>query len=160
MRKTLLSLSLMFAVTLSASAQAAQPKASGWERVQALAPGSTVYVQAKGHSDKCKVTSSDSDSLKCVGSDPTKVIAYQKSEIKKISMSHRGRSALIGLAVGAGVGAGVGYGVGKSQNTNGSLNFNGLLTGAATAIFAVGLGIIGAIVGALTDFTGKTIYKS
>ena len=161
MRKTFLYLLLMFAVTLSASAQAAEPAIKGWTRVQAMAPGTKIHVQAKNHWDTCKLKSADADSLTCELRDGAKTEVFQKSDIQKVAVAHRGRSALIGLAAGAGVGTGIGYGIGKSQETKGGfINLNSVTTGFYAAITGIGLALIGAIVGAMTDFAGSTIYKA
>ena len=130
--------------------------ASGWDRVASLPAGSVVYVSANGSGTNCRIKSVAPDSLTCTGAGKDTV--YQKAEIKKVSLPHRGRSALVGLLVGAGVGAGIGAGVGVSQGTSNS-NTSFVKTSWVAGVGAVLFGLIGALIGSLTDFMGSTIYK-
>jgi hypothetical protein len=155
MRKPIFSLVLV-GLFVPASFAAAQQANSGWSAVEALNAGTTVHVIGRSHSTVCKVAKVDDASLTCMSVGPNAGQAFQKADIKKIKIPHHGRSTLTGLALGGGAGAGIGAGVGTSLGTTG----NGIVTtgefaGAGAAFF----GLIGALIGGLTDFTATTIYK-
>jgi hypothetical protein len=156
MRNAILSLVLIFAVTLSASAQSAQPADGGWGKVAALASATSIRVKAK-HTVVCKFQSATADSLSCLVSGKTDVQVIQLADIKWVKIPHRGRSALIGAAPGVALAAGSGIKKATEGCPNGTF-FCGLGADILTAFGAV-LAIIGAGIGAATDFSATTIYK-
>ena len=156
MRNALLSLVLIFAVTLSASAQTAQPSGDGWGRVEALASATSIRVKAK-HTVVCKFQAATADSLSCLVSGKTDVQVFQFGDIKSVKIPHRGRSALIGAAPGAVLAAGSGIKKATEGCPNGTF-FCGLGADILTAFGAV-LAVIGAAIGAATDFAATTVYK-
>ena len=127
----------------------------GWERVQALPSGTSVNVHAKGHHGGCRIKAVDADSITCVGGDGARTEVIQKSEVKKISISHRGRSTLIGLGIGAGVG-----GILGAVSTGGNRN-DWFYISRPEGALALGLPAagIGALIGLGTDFSHTTIYR-
>jgi len=84
-------------------------------------------------------------------------MVFQRSEIQKITIPHRGRSALIGTAIGGGAGAIIGFGVGTGND--GFLGKNAF-RGALSAVCGVLGGVAGATTGGLTDFAHSTVYKA
>jgi hypothetical protein len=157
MRNALLSLVLIFAITLSASAQTAQPTDGGWGRVEALANATSIRVKAKKQTVVCKFQSATADSLSCLVSGKTDVQLFQLADIKYVKIPHRGRSTLIGAAPGAVVAAAGGIGRATEKCTNATF-FCGL---GADLVMGLGaaLAIIGAVIGAATDFSATTLYK-
>ena len=104
----------------------------------------------------CTLVSADDDSMTCQAVTPR---VLNRDEIVRITVSHRGRSTLVGM----GAGAGVGFIVCVAGGTNSSGGFFGpnFLGGALAAVCAVIGGLIGAAVGAVTDFTsGGPLYTA
>jgi len=162
MRKVLFALVFvgLFAPTSFATAQQSNPPTSGWTAVEAIKAGTIVHVFGTSHSTVCNLAKVDDSSLTCTGVGTSQGEVFQKADIKKIKLPHRGRSTLVGLAIGAGVGAGVGAGIGSGQGNGGSIGISkGQFTEILVGIGAVAFGLIGALVGALTDFMASTIYK-
>ncbi len=165
--KNLLLSTLLFAVAFSSNsplpaqslATASQPAASsgsltGWARVQALAPNTSLHISARTHSTHCRLQSTDADTLTCLTN--AKPETYQRADIKSIKIPHRTRSTIVGLAAGAGLGAIIG----AASTGSGTGSFNIVSRGEVVAIFAIPLGLIGAIVGTLTDLTSSTVYRA
>jgi len=161
MRKIVFALLLvgLYAPTSFATAQQSATIAAGWAAVEAMNAGTNVHVIGKSHSTVCKVAKVDDSSLTCMGVGAAQGEVFQKADIKRIKLPRHGASTLTGMAIGIGVGAGVGAGIGAGQG-NGTIGITkGQATGIFVAIGAIVFGLIGAAVGALTDFMGTTIYK-
>ncbi len=151
MRKLLMSAAVLMASLSLAAAQTSTPAPQpSWARVQSLPAGTALHVSTQSHSSNCTFQSATDDTLTCTGGAAPSV--FQRTEIKSVKQRHRGRSTLAGLGAGAGVGAVIGAPLGRSGSFVGH--------GAAAAIFAIPLGLIGAVVGATTDFTHSTLYRT
>jgi len=143
--------------TVASSAQ--QPReGSNWQRVMAL-PASTkvdIRLTSNGHVKHvhCRVGSVTADSLACSGAS----ITVPRTDILSIKIPRRGRSALIAGGVGA-LGLGI-AGFVSTTNSNDSFFGPNFLRGPATAVGAIGGGLIGGGIGALTDFSKSTIYRA
>jgi len=147
MHRPFLALTLIFATTLSASAQTAQPSAAGWARVQALAPGTAVHISAEHHlSGICQVKSVDADSLSCTD---TRVI--QRADIRSVKLPRRAASAVVAGVVGLVAGNLIGIEASNHCNTVGCV--------VAFALVDVGVIVASIFIGLYTDFLGKTIYQ-
>ena len=147
MHRPLLALTLIFATTLSASAQTAQPPAAGWARVQALAAGTEVHVFAGHHQGGiCEVKSVDADSLRC---SDARVIP--RGDIRSIKLPHRAASAVVAGALGLVAGNVIGLEASKHCGTLGCL--------VALALVDIAVVVGSVFAGLLSDFLGKTIYQ-
>jgi hypothetical protein len=162
MRKLLATL-LAF-TTLSATAQqpAQQPvppplAGSNWQRVQALAAGTSINVKARASHASCKLKSVDADTLTCTHG---KDLVFQRTDIVNIKVPHRGRSTLIGLAIGGGTGALIGVATGSSSCAGQNFCINIFSRADLAAVGGVSLGAVGALVGGLTDFSRSTVYRA
>lgn len=151
MKKLALFLCLLPGLLVYAQSTSAPAQPSSWAKVEAQPKGTNIKVKAAHDGGSCLLIQVTADALTCThkGQDVT----YQRADIRKISRPHRGRSALVGLGIGAAAG-GIGGAVG-----NGSSSFI-IGRGLAAVIFAVPAGLLGAAVGAGTDFTGSTLYSS
>ena len=105
MRAILLSLSLGIALSAAAQQPAQPPAGANWQHVQALPPGTAIQVKTRTSNAKCALKSVDTDSLTCIHG---KDLIFQRSEIRSITVPHRGRSIGVGAAIGAGAGFGLG----------------------------------------------------
>ena len=139
-----------------AGSTTALPDAPGWSRAEALRPNAKLHIAARTGSASCRFKSADDGSLTCVG-EGTKLLAFQRAEVRKVTSPRRGWSAIIGLGIGIGVGAILGAAAGDSCTPSSFICFS---RGSLAALFAVPLGAVGAGVGALTDFDRKTIYSA
>jgi len=157
MRNALLSLVLIFTVTLSASAQTAQPADGGWARVEALATATSIRVKAKKQTVVCKFQSATGDSVSCLVNGKPDPQVFQLADIKSVKIPHRGRSALIGAAPGKALAAGAGIGK-ATENCSNTAFFCGLGADILLAFGAV-LAVLGAALGAATDFSATTVYQ-
>jgi len=145
----------VFCATAQQPAPPAPPAGSNWQHVQALPVGTSINVKARKSRLNCKLKSVDDDSLTCA---QAKDIVFQRTDILTIKIPHRGRSALVGTAIGGGTGAIIGFAAGTNNNS-GFFGPN-FLRGAITAVFGIGGGAIGAVIGGTTDFTRSTVYKA
>jgi len=147
---------------LHAVAQQPAPLPSpGWQRVMALPSGTRIAVKTKSHSLNCNLKAVDAEALTCgphaALGDPKDVV-LQQADIKLIKIKRRARSVLIDTGIGAASGAILGLALTANQP---SVFFNSNdWRGTITAGAAIGLGGIGAIVGAVTDSASSTIYKA
>jgi hypothetical protein len=87
----------------------------------------------------------------------------QRTEIKRIKLTHYGRSTLVGAGIGGGIGAVAGAIGGRSKPcpTGQTFCLNGLGIGAGgvAAIFGVAGAVAGSVVGGTTDLArGSSIY--
>lgn len=141
---------LIFALTAPA-----QSPAQGWNNVKALAAGTEVRLNLNSRRVEGKMQSATDDSL-AIGSDKGQE-RFARSEVARVSLrtkSHRVRNALIGLGAGAGIGAGIG------AATSCSNCISPISRGGAIGIAAGGLGVLGAIVGALIPSGGwREVYR-
>lgn len=156
MSPRVLALLFLAAVTPQASPQS-QPASSGWQRVQALAPQTTVHLRTDRAKITCAVTAVSDTDLHCSNS------VFARAEIKSIKLPQRGKSSIAGMLLGAGVGAGAGAGIGSAINaadTSSILHVSGgKSAGVGAGVGAIlGLGV-GALVGHSSDFLATTIYK-
>lgn len=151
----------LFAATLVAlvltqplAAQTPAADLSDWTRLQAIPAGTTLHVSAP-HGGTCSFVRSDADTLVC--SKDKSERSYPRAEVRKVSIAHRGRSALVGAIPGAAIGIGglIGY---ENRKCGGQDLLCGLGAGAV-GILGVALVPVGAGIGAGTDFTRHTIYK-
>jgi hypothetical protein len=152
MSKLARSIAIFLAV---AAAAAAQSSAQDWDVVKALAPGTEVRVTT-ARSVRGTLQSVADDSLVIQSGRGLETLARQ--EIVRVSVGkrgHRGRNALIGLAVGAGAGAAVGAAI-----FNCSGGCFGVVRSEAAGVGAGVFGAIGAIVGAVIPTGGwRDVYK-
>jgi hypothetical protein len=148
---------LLLAVPALAQQSAALPDAPGWTQVEAVPSTKSIHISARSGSASCHFKVADDNSITCSGSDASKLLTFQRGDVRKITAPRRGWSALIGLGVGVGVGAILGVAAGDSCTPQSIICFG---RGSLAALFAAPLGVIGAGVGALTDFDRKTIYKA
>jgi hypothetical protein len=121
--------------------------------VEAVTPGTTLYVNAKGGHTSCKVKSVSDEAIACSG----KSALYARADIWSIKIGHRGRSALIGAIPGGVLMAAGGIGQ-ATENCTGKF-FCGLGP-AVVEVGGVAIAVVGASVGALTDFSKSTIYTA
>jgi hypothetical protein len=145
----------LFAVAQQPPVQTPPPQGSNWQHVQALPAGASIQIKARTTSLSCKLVTVAEDSLTCNHS--KKDVTLQRAEIKTITIPRRGRSALIGTGIGGGAGALIGFGVGTSGP---SWFGNNAFRGPVTAVFAALGGVVGAGVGAATDFAYSTVYRA
>ena len=146
MHRPFIALTLIFATTLSASAQTAQPPAAGLARVQALAPGTVVHVSAAHIKGTCAVKNVEADSLTC-----TDTRVFPRADISSIKLPRRAASAAV-----AGVAGGIAGIVMASEAYN---HCNTLGCGIAIGFVALVVIVASPFIGLVTDFMGKTIYQ-
>jgi hypothetical protein len=145
---------LAFASFTCSAQQAATPHAgSDWDHLQKLPAGVTLYIHARSHKTSCSFKSADADSITCT---KNKDIAFQRSDVLTIKVSHRTRSALIGLAIGGGVGAGIGAAIGGCQ----AGNFCFVPRGAFAGVLGGAGAVVGTVTGAVWDFGRSTLYTA
>ena len=142
---------LAMAMALTGQAQrAAVASGSDWSHVQALPPGTKIYISASGGGAHCYFKSADAETLTCVKQADIK---FARAVVKSVKIDHRGRSALAGMALGAGIGVGAI----ESAYNNAWYPLRrwdaGLLVGGV-------FGTAGGLVGNFTDFTRSTVYKT
>lgn len=133
----------------------APPAGSDWQRVQALPIHTYFHVNARTRHSICTLTAVDAESLTCshdtgIGS---KLITFQRTEIKDIKLARRGRSAVLGGVLGASTGAIAGgiQGIGSNYFA---------VKGAFAMIYAFVGAFAGAPLGYVTDFSASTIYRA
>ena len=98
----------------------------------------------------CSFQSADAESVTCRHGKQTET--RTRADVLRISVSHRGRSILVGAAIGAGGGAIAGAAVGRNGQIIGR--------GGLAAILGIPLGVLGGVVGAATDFTHQVVYRA
>ena len=151
LRRLPIALALIFAFTLTASAQQAAPT-DNWTKVQALTTGTSIRVNTAKLHTRCTLKSETMDALTCVQGKVD--VTFPRADIQTIKVGRRVRSAAIGAIPGGIVMAGAGIAL-ATENCTGQL-LCGL--GAAALLLVGGLvTIIGAGIGAFTDFAGPTI---
>lgn len=128
---------------------------ANWLRVQQLPLHTKIRVNADRKGRVCFLDSVDDEHLSCStgGAAKTPSYTYSRSEIKSIQLTHYVRSTLLGTAIGASAGAVIGFA--SYEDSTGNTN-----RGAAAGGGALLFGLIGAVTGAVTDFTrGPTVYR-
>ena len=145
-------LAIAFSYALLAGAQQPGqtiPAGSNWQDVQVLPAGTSIHVDASGHSRICDLKSVDAESLTCTHH---KDYVFSRTEIKSIKLVRRSRSTPLGIAIGATTGA-----VAGAAAYNNSWWFS---RGGIAAIAAIPLAAVGGVVGYTTDFTASTVYRA
>jgi len=148
------------------SAQTSVPAPSDdWRRVEQLPPHTKIKIYANHRKTSCVVDSVDDEKLVCSSGSKGSAsqIAFPHPEIRKIKLSNRGHSALVGLGIGAAIGAGAGAGIGAGINSSDKGSFFYTSGGKAAAVGAGVGAIVGAAVGPLVGYAtdwpgGATIY--
>jgi len=152
MHRPILALSLIFATTLSATAQQVSPAPgkSDWARVQSISPENDLRVKTPTASNYCELKSVDAETLTCTrdGQD----LVFKRAEVKSVKVSHRMRSTWIGVGIGylgtVLIGAAAYHG-----------NYESFQAGAVIWLLSLVVAGLGAIVGHFSDFTGHTVYQ-
>jgi hypothetical protein len=132
----------------------AQVAEHSWENLQQLRVGQRIRVverNVKTHNGTFLSYSEDAISLR-VGNDN---IGIQRENVVRVSdreQSKRGRNAVIGAVAGAALGAAVGWSAGGNSGRVGD-------RGKITAGTAIGLGVVGAAIGASVP-SNPTIYRA
>jgi hypothetical protein len=152
MRKLLVVFLLGCTLCTASRAQTQTPDAGpSWQRLQGLPSGLGISVKARGGSGNCAFKSASEAELVCASSNGT-LRTFQRADIKRVRLRHRGRSTLVGLAIGATAGAVAGAATCKKGDIVGP--------GACAVVLGVPGALIGALVGASTDFTHSTVYRA
>jgi hypothetical protein len=153
--KHLVTARLILSLTATATAQPAplSPSIHDWSRAQFLLIGTTVLLHSRTRSGSCTLKAIDTDSLTCTNGAP-----IPRADIQSIKLARRGLSTAAGLAIGASAGAIAGY-VAAGPDTSGG-GFNILSRGDVAGIFAIGAGVLGALIGFFTHFASITIYHA
>lgn len=126
------------------------PSPAGWARVQALSPGAHIHITNSQGTLWCTFQTADADSITCLHAKQTQT--RLRIDIRRISVSYRGRSLLAGVAIGAAAGAVTGAALGGDGKIIGRAGLAG--------IFALPLAAVGGIIGAATDFSYQTVYRA
>jgi hypothetical protein len=155
MRKPLLALILIFATTLSATAQQISPQLpkNSWARVQTVSTGTAIHVKTATSNVLCTLKSADAETLTCAHN--FQDLVYKRTEIRSIKVGHRTRSAWVAEGI-----AFVGFAAASAAVNSRGNGLNNL--GAGLVVGFVGLLslIVAPIVGYFTDFTRGTIYEA
>jgi len=130
-------------LALAATTAVAQKSAGDWNPVKALTTGTEVRVTTGSRTVSGKIDRITDDTLVMTSGKGSEMFTEQ--EVTRVSVGkkgHRGRNALIGLAVGAGAGVAIGI---AARPKPGQLlaNESGAITAVITAIGAV----VGTLVG-------------
>jgi hypothetical protein len=138
---------------LAASSLAAQ--SADWAVVKSLIPGTQVRLEAPHRlSGQIRSVSDDALVLRSGGREET----VPRTQVVRLDVKKRGhhkRNALIGALVGAGVGAGI---AAKSASCSG---FDCIGSRAVEVGAPVGLGALGAVIGAVIPSGGwRQVYRS
>ncbi len=142
---------ILLAAVLALHAFGAQPDDVGWTKVQRLRPGQALRALCSGQQTWTGrlVAASDETLTLDVGGFERKII---RSDVVRVDVKSRARSALIGLGIGAPAGLGFGYLAGSRAN---------LKSDEKTASAGLGAGLFaaaGAVIGALLP-GWKTVYR-
>jgi hypothetical protein len=146
--------SVCFMLCLSAYGQT-QAAGANWQRVQQLPLHTQIHIKADSKDRVCSIDTVDEGHLSCSTGGVVKGrhYTYQRSEIKSIKLPHYVRSTLLATAIGASAGAITGFEASKNSSEYSS---QAVAAGGGAVFF----GVIGAVIGAVTDFTlGPTVYR-
>jgi hypothetical protein len=148
---------ILAVLVISALTAAAQSPLQDWNQVKALAPGTEIRVERTGGPSVRGQLRSASDETLVVGSGKGEEM-LPRPQVARVSVrgkGHRGRNALIGLAVGAGAGLAIGFAIRGGANQLKVVS-NGAVEGGSTAVGA----ILGTIVGVAIPTGGwRQIYR-
>jgi hypothetical protein len=128
-----------------------------WQRLIQLPLHTQIHVKADSKGRACSLDSVDEGHLSCstAGLAKSRHYNYQRADIKSIRLAHYVRSTLLGTAIGAGAGAILG--VVAAENASEKPSPNAAAAGGGGAVL---FGVIGAVIGAITDFGGgPTVYR-
>jgi len=129
----------------------AQPDEANWLRVEQLQSGQTLRVlcsEEQTWMGRLAGVTDNTLTLSIGGAERT----IARSDVLRVDVRSRARSALIGLGIGAGAGAGYGYAAGRRAR---------LKSSEATAAVGLGTGLgaaDGAVIGVLSG-GWKTVYR-
>lgn len=141
---------------LLAATVAAQTTINDWNTVKALTTGTDVRITAGSRTVRGTIDRVTDDTLMVTSGKGQEM--FTQPEVTRVSVGkkgHRGRNALIGLAVGTGVGLAIGI---AARSGTGQLQI--VPNGAITAGFTVAGALAGTIVGAVVPTGGwREIYK-
>lgn len=144
-------------LVISALTAAAQSPLQDWSQVRNLTPGTEIRVERTGGpAVRGQLRSASDESLVVAGGSAEQMLP--RPQVTRVSVrgkGHRGRNALIGLAVGAGVGLVIGFATRpgpKQLNVVPDSEVIGGLTGAGA--------LVGAVVGVAIPTGGwRQIYR-
>jgi hypothetical protein len=141
---------LLLAVHLSMNALAAEQGGTSWAKVEQLRVGQAIRVLCSGQQSWTgRLAGVSADALVLDASGTERRIV--RSEVLRVQVKSRARSALIGLGIGAAAGVGYGYLAGSRANLKSDEK-------AAAVGFGAGLfAAAGAGIGALCS-SWKTVY--
>src|ERR1035437_1270846 len=134
---------------VAVQAEEAKPPQANWVNLKQLAPGQQIRVvlnDAKSYTGPLHSVSDESLVIRTGGGEQT----FERQNILRVSSpgkSHRGRNALIGLAVGAGTGVVIGVvspelGQGKCAQGSCTNAESAAVAGFVGAVAGVGLGAV------------------
>ena len=131
------------------------PEVSNWQRIQALPVATYIQVSARNSHMPCTLKAVDTGTLTCERDTGVgfKDVVFPRSEIEKVKIKHRIRSAFIAAVVGATVGA-VGGGLAERNNHYFAVPAAFPMIWGFTGLFA------GAPTGYLSDFAATTVYRA
>lgn len=133
----------------------AQSVLDSWENLRQLEAGQQIsVVDARMKAVEGRFTAYSDDAIMLrVGSEQVSVGRAEVASVKRRERSHRGRNALLGLAIGAGAGALAGVIRGATYHEEGE-------TGVFMLVYTpIGAGI-GAAAGALVPAGEVTVYRA
>ena len=148
---------ILAVLLLAALTAAAQSPLQDWDQVKNLAPGTEIRIERTGGPSVRGQLRSASDETLVVDSGKGEEM-YPRPQVARVSVrgkGHRGRNALIGLAVGAGVGLAIGFAI---RGGSGQLKIvpDGAVEGGSAAVGA----ILGTIVGVAIPSGGwRAVYR-
>ncbi len=150
-------LSAFLAVTLAATAFAQQTKSNGnWANVNQIGTGAEIRVtlaNGKTLSGIMQRVTPDSLAINATNSQET----LSRQDIRRVTLKrpgHRGRNALIGLAIGAGTGLGLGAGL--DANAPSCRSFKAL----DRVVFAPMGALVGTVVGVMLAGGSRDVYRA
>ena len=148
---------ILVVLVISALTAAAQSPLQDWNQVKALAPGTEIRVERSGGpSVRGQLQNATDESLVIAGGSAQQTLP--RPQVARVSVrgkGHRGRNAVIGLAVGAGVGLAIGFAIRGGANQLKVVS-NGAVEGGSTAVVA----ILGTVVGVAIPTGGwRAVYR-
>jgi hypothetical protein len=158
----LLALSPFLQAQQAAGSLIRPPAGGNWDRVKALPANTNLHISTDRGGKTCRIFAVTDDTLTCARNGKAGAV-LQLAEIKRIKLTHYGRSTLVGAGIGGAIGATAGAIGGRTKPCPAGQSFclNGVIIGPGglAAIFGVGGGILGGVFGGVTDMTrGSSIY--